>query len=611
MKQNLLHDEPFLLVASQASQRRYVSCIPTEILTRTFSLLLPMTLAMGNDYDAVESDCTYFLRPYGSHNDLLNVSRVCRDWRRVCLSTTSLWNRIWINDDDISSYRAEVFRDRSGNAPLEVVVRNDQTVKQASTSRSPYLRQPNDVFMGPIFHPLLHLSKLFPHGPTRMKTLRISCTFPIHKSFAISTWFSNPAPLLESLSIGNNRHGIRNINDEGTSYFKTPRPLFGGFTPSLRKLSVDSVEIPWDSAVFRNLTLLHICYYMDSPEIRAVGKVTVDRLLQILSDCPFLVSMKLENAGPIRSTVAKENTLKLPSKIDLPLLTNISVDSIEDMSVVKTFFNIIHTRVLRHCVVKTDTLPLDDVSDIFPQTLEFDPRLRLCNYLMLDLHPVCESIFAEISHVDGLDKGLQEKLGHKTISMFGLIDDAMRFGVMVELKNGLKWDEEVEDDRDEEAFIRLSLSFLRRFCVNPENIHALYIQSSEIALRDWPYRGIFEILTNVHCIQVWNYEGGSIEAESFTSFLFDEAQRADAQDNAVACPSVKMLIMGDVNFEEHTIERLYAFLSHRKERKAELQYLGLCCCRGISEEKVSSLRGLVKLLRVGLDEPDSDLETLN
>ncbi|KLO15774.1 hypothetical protein SCHPADRAFT_938474 [Schizopora paradoxa] len=594
---NRFHDRssPLAKLASIASQpytKRYISRIPTEIITHIFTFLLP-----GSQ---VSKDL-WFLRPRETYDDLLVASRVCREWRRICLSATSLWSFIWIGDDDISPHRADIFSHRSGNSPLEVTIRNDEAVKQALASRfSIPLEGPEKIFTGPLVDPLLHLKRLFPHGPTRIKTLKINSTFVENEQLDISEWFENPAPILESLAIRVDSGGLRD-EDGDESYFESPHPIFDGCTPALRKLSLDNVEIPWDSAIFKNLTLLRICHHPESLAIGVIGKVTLDRLLEILVDCPSLVSLELQNAGPISGGDGK---LQNSSRVDLPYLRNISVETMEDMTVVKSFLGSLHTSVLQNFDIEMVALPLGNISNLFPQTLKFDPRLALCNYIVLDFTPWNERLVVELSHVERLNTCLRRKLGLKTEALHWAVDKT-KFDVKINFDNGAYRDEAFVVYGDQPAFIQLILSFLRQFCVHPENLLALYIRASDAALVDWPFRDIFEILNNVRCVQVWD-DCEAISAAGFMSFLDDEVERASTQEDAVACPRLEKLVFGNIDFEESSFQQLHAFLVHRKKRKSKIRYLGLCYCRGIFEDQLSSLKQCVRLLRVVKDEPNSD-----
>ncbi len=150
-----LHDRPPSPMHMTAQTRvaesypnRLILCLPSEIATRVFAYLLPITLAIDDILDAMERESDWKLHRERKHDDLLSVSQVCREWRRICLSTSLLWRLLWITDDDVCPLRAKVFtigRSRSYSK---------QNVKQrlASYCDACY----GDVykaFNGPLFHP--------------------------------------------------------------------------------------------------------------------------------------------------------------------------------------------------------------------------------------------------------------------------------------------------------------------------------------------------------------------------------------------------------------------------------------------------------------------------
>ncbi|KLO15772.1 hypothetical protein SCHPADRAFT_249049 [Schizopora paradoxa] len=246
--------------AKQVFLRRHILNLPLEITLRIFGFLAPRRLITEDVPTALGPDLDWFSQWQRSIETLLNVSFVCHEWRRICLSAPLLWNTIWISDGG-AALSAKTCIKYSEKAPLEITVQDGGMVRRwRRISRfSIYQHGVLEVNYDPpelCHHPLLRLQKFFPRGPLKVKSLCIRSTFPPEIS---SGWFENPAPALESLVISS----LTKQSDPfelrpRTPLYRLPHSLFGGNTSALRKLSLDGVELPWTSGALKNLTSLRI-----------------------------------------------------------------------------------------------------------------------------------------------------------------------------------------------------------------------------------------------------------------------------------------------------------------------------------------------------------------
>jgi hypothetical protein len=126
------------------------------------------------------------------------------------------------------------------------------------------------------------LLQIIPHAICRLKSLIISGTPGNLQD--ITAHLSQPAPLLENLSIGTS-------NTSGPQHDPMlTTTLFNGDFPSLRKLCLQSIrtELPWRNMV--NLTSFELCFTM--------YEVSVQQLLDFFESAPRLQTIELLHATP-------------------------------------------------------------------------------------------------------------------------------------------------------------------------------------------------------------------------------------------------------------------------------------------------------------------------
>ncbi len=145
--------------------------------------------------------------------------------------------------------RTENLFQRSGTMPLEVAIRDE-------CGRNRRLEPGTGAFIGngPLLNPVLSFTNHFPQTLQRMRSFRICSRFPPSQDF--TACFDKAAPILESFALLVESYGT---TDYTITPFQLPSLLFGGSTPSLRKISLDNAEVPWTSTLFKNLTFLCVC----------------------------------------------------------------------------------------------------------------------------------------------------------------------------------------------------------------------------------------------------------------------------------------------------------------------------------------------------------------
>jgi len=157
--------------------------------------------------------------------DVIALTHVCRTWREVFVSRSSLWTNFDCSDEE----KTQVYFERSKSSPINLSLEGIC---------------PCDPFFQIIPHVTGRLKSVFIMGPlgnVEVVTRAISC-------------LSHPAPLLEHLSIRSNPTTVPALCPA------LPSTLFNGDLSSLRTLRLEAVhtELPWRNML--NLTSFTLSY---------------------------------------------------------------------------------------------------------------------------------------------------------------------------------------------------------------------------------------------------------------------------------------------------------------------------------------------------------------
>jgi len=186
---------------------------------------------------------------------VIALTHVCRTWREMFTSRSSLWTEFHCVDSD----KTRVYSERSKSSPITLWLDRDDGLL------------PQDPFL-----------QIAPDSISRLKSLFVSTT-PDHLQ-AITNYFSRPAPLLENLEI------FGSSDDPFLNPVLTTT-LFDGDLSSLRGLCLYSLHttLPWRNMV--NLTSFELGYVM-------YPRVTVGQLLDFFESAPSLVDVDLTFSTP-------------------------------------------------------------------------------------------------------------------------------------------------------------------------------------------------------------------------------------------------------------------------------------------------------------------------
>ena len=199
-----------------------------------------------------------------THGEMIVLTHVCRSWRDIFISRTSLWTFL----DCANLDRTSVYLERSKASPLKICLDEE---------RAPFL---NDTF-----------SLTVPHFG-RLKNLSLSGSSKrLHR---LTRYLGSPAPLLEELEI--RVVGARHAAIEST--------IFNGNLSSLRGLRLAGVltNLPWQDLA--NLTTFE---FLRVPN----DAVSVTQLLDFFENAPLLRDIELEGSLPHTSDAPDERVVSL------------------------------------------------------------------------------------------------------------------------------------------------------------------------------------------------------------------------------------------------------------------------------------------------------------
>ena len=190
--------------------------------------------------------------------DLIALTHVCRAWRQIFISQSSLWTYL----DCTNADKTSIYLERSKFSLINV---------------SLYRGDPL-LISDPFF-------QIIPHSVCRVKSLSVTARPEILHN--IIAHLPPHAPLLERLYISDTFR-FRALQDRSPH----TTALFSGDLSSLRVLRLESVrtELPWRNMV--NLTSVVLCH--TSP-----GGPSIRQLLDFFESTPRLCKIKLDSATPV------------------------------------------------------------------------------------------------------------------------------------------------------------------------------------------------------------------------------------------------------------------------------------------------------------------------
>ena len=224
-----------------------------------------------------------------AEKDVITLTHVCRGWREIFTSRSSLWTLL----DCKHAEQTRVYIERSRSHPFEISLTQSKRISYSNDALLMAVPHINRLSSLTICVPSKTLSHLFSHFPF-------------------------PAPFLKELKV------ILNLNDPWSEPV-VPSTIFPDHLSPLRKLSLSNVvtDLPW-----RNLSNLTVFEFRHVPNI--VDPLFMGQLLNFFESAPLLRKIALLDSIPTSSGVP-------PGRV-IPLL-NLEKLIIEDLPARSTFLD--------------------------------------------------------------------------------------------------------------------------------------------------------------------------------------------------------------------------------------------------------------------------------
>lgn len=284
----------------------------------------------------------------------LIVLQVCRRWRRITVGTPKLYSFI----DYRSPLLAQMCLRQSGDVPIHLYMQTKAAPSDGNTNL-------------PLLQSHLHrvtTVEIHARHSTMCDLMRRNARYP--------------APNLQSLHL-ELASVHRNLVFNDTVHLTT---LFNEETPSLRRLYLSSVTVPWTSSILRGLTHLHMQFqdpYAGSPP-------SIEHFLQALESCPLLEVLNLERAGPVlqpnvRQCPSSLRTVGLPHLRELRLSSNRSIHTQYVLAHMGTPPNAL---ISIHCDLESSDQDISHVLPIHCAGLECLSKIRLLRLYVEDVQNI-------------------------------------------------------------------------------------------------------------------------------------------------------------------------------------------------------------------------------
>lgn len=552
-------------MSTQSGQRTYqndpactIFTLPMEVLTLIFEKLAPPSIGINDVFCAdaennlqhaqnikyVSKQCIHPCTT--AHTDLIRLSQVCYHWRTILLNHPLFWRPIWITNHKHSSHRALQLMQRAHNIPLEVIVIESTRhvpVKGYTGSHAdifPESKQRYDdvsSFCPGSENPMLAFWKIYSSVGKFIKILHISSPIPR----VADGFFKEPMPFLESVALDN-------LHRPGQELYWLPKPLFSAVIPKLKRLLLKSVRFSWHDHCFTNLTFIHISLqdnlesdqWITGSTNTGNSLLSLNRLLQILSNCPELVTLDLHGVRLFGDILTILPVL-------LPNLQHLNLNGIFNPEQCLSILSCIETPILQ-------TLKISHPFNT-PHSFDKDdlPPERCFNLFSASAMQVNYRISCQWCSLPDLNFTVANKLGNSCLvappsDYSDALDKICKFKYSVTECN----------EYHESAFKLFFLSFLDQFCSPSTKSLTLYTTF----FTNFPFNEFFAHFVDLEELCLSACLGG--RSQPFFQFLQGITENANHSDqNILALPSLRIIVFYKIDFA-NDMEKVLDFLDLRK-----------------------------------------------
>ncbi|KAG8966806.1 hypothetical protein FRC03_011329 [Tulasnella sp. 419] len=263
-------------------------------------------------------------------------SWVCSKWRKVAISTATLWSNIDFRGGPPYEYAQEYIR-RSKASVLSVFIDSRHETSEISDPEN------LDKALELLSTEVPRVKSLVVILPTLQEVMKVLKTF---------SQSPNPPPL-EQLQLTTDEDPDGSVIDGGELAAK---PLYyKQLMEGIRHIELDNVYLPWNSTTFGNLSSLRLAN-LSNDEITP----SVDQLHSILTWSPGLETLVLENLE-----ITLETGQRPPTPVVLPSLSALTVSGISEGADLLVLAMLIAPNLIR---LTLQDLPIGNGTDLLLST---------------------------------------------------------------------------------------------------------------------------------------------------------------------------------------------------------------------------------------------------
>ncbi|KAF9047121.1 hypothetical protein BDZ89DRAFT_1058191 [Hymenopellis radicata] len=486
------HEETIRCLKSRRNALTLISRLPVEVLCHIFIL---------TSRESTQSQC-------------IQVSHVCTQWRNAALGCPALWSNLTFKS--APEWVHEMIK-RSMEAPLII--------------------NANMVYGTPMMRNAV-AAALKRIG----RTVELTLSGPIDDMQTTFLSLHQPAPFLRVLS-------LTQIPVPLSTRLSIPDDLFSGYTPSLRKLTIQFCQLGWNSTLLKNLT--HLVVRSPGED----GVASIDELLPVLRNMPLLEHLELYDALTLTAVNPDSDSYfrlgRIRDVVQLPRLLELRVGS-GVMAV---------TELLLHL-----SIPLATKVDISVEGSAF------CNHSFTPF-------------LSALDRCVQ----HSTRLLRRPVDT---LSVTIGSASYLRIQAWPDENHNTTPFLALELDCLGAGCFPPIKPALKKLRLRSTVELDSSLMELLRRCYNVESIALDNATADFINVLGLSSRKRNDGKSSEAS-GSLAFPALRTLCMRNVEFPLG-VDHLREALGARVSRGMKLHTLQLEECVALYEDDVDRLVGLVE-----------------
>ncbi|KAJ7070681.1 hypothetical protein C8F01DRAFT_1013487 [Mycena amicta] len=295
----------------------------------------------------------------------LTVTWVCKLWREIAIDDVTIWTAVWYRPGAARIQRASTWLERTRQASLDIRIDVVDHVDETLTIPPDDLRK--------------ILTCIFEKRQT-IRMLIVTVASDDWESALIvlellALYGPHGLPMLQRFEL--HRGGLNNEDRKSLAWPPmVPQPFLGGAkAPLLSYISLNGVPIDWRGSILENLTTF------DMRRLPSIYRPDLARFYEILTNCPRLIKLSLDGAGPRFDEVNMDQPL---TPVDLPCLRTLVVADLTRAYAI-FLFSAFTARNVNDLTLMN--LCGDDYSPLFQLMTGMFPRVQLLTAYSLQYEP--------------------------------------------------------------------------------------------------------------------------------------------------------------------------------------------------------------------------------